>query len=112
MFSSPPLPAAQVDGINGVTMGNFTKIFLQWKERFAKWPSRGAQWLAATDRAADPHRVAPMEFHDLGRIDARLGATLFCYVVGDASVVWEAMDDAAAMKAIVARLSVSQKHLC
>lgn len=102
LFVSPPIPPAQARAIDAVVMGNFTKIFVRWRgPRF--WPDRGTQWIAAAP-ANDTDGLTPLEFHDLGALDSSLGATLMCYVVGNASAVWEGMSDPAAIAAVLARL--------
>ena len=61
-------------------MGNFTKLFAQWKTPF--WSDRGTQWLATTKHSPE----GPVEFHDLGKYIPGYN-TLFTYVVGHQSKV-------------------------
>merc|ERR1712232_1225082 len=76
--------------------GNFTKIFIQFRDPF--WSSRGVQWLAGGDNLHEP-----MEFHDLNHLVPGFN-TLFTYVVGDASLMWEALSDKEATAAVIRRL--------
>jgi len=95
-FFEPPLPKEQVKALNAFTMGNFTKLFIQFPVPF--WSSKGAQWPATP---GSPHD--PLEFHDLDALVPGFG-TLFTYVVGDASATWEALSNEDASARLVRRL--------
>lgn len=108
LFQSPPLPPAQVEGLSQFTLGNFTKIFARWPERF--WADRGAQWLTGGVPTDPPGGMGPVEFHDLGLYTPGLN-TLFTYVVDEDSVRWETMSDTDAAAALVLRLKRVFPHI-
>ena len=101
IFSSPALSKPQVAGLDAFTMGNFSKIFVQFKTRF--WATRGTQWLIANDVHEGGGLRGPMEFHDLGALIEGAN-TLFTYVAGDDTGPWSRMTDAEASAALVKRL--------
>jgi polyamine oxidase len=96
---NPPLSSKQLQALSAATMGNFTKIFVQWQRNF--WSSRGIKWLAAT--SSTDRFGGPMEFHDLDALVPGFN-TLFAYVDGASSQEWEALSDQAASEQFVRRL--------
>jgi monoamine oxidase len=105
LFTAPPLSKLKIEGTNAFSMGNFTKLFLQFEENF--WSGRGRQWLVANSERNSKDGIRnPMEFHDLGSL-IEGSNVLFTYVDGPDTQEWSTMTDEEATNALVDLL---QKH--
>jgi polyamine oxidase len=105
IFKEPALPPSQVRALHAFTMGNFTKMFLQFKHNF--WAHRGSQWLQAAYFGTETG--GPYEFHDFGAYIPGFN-TLFSYVVGRTANEWEPLSDEEAQERLMRRLRLAFSH--